>query len=100
MHIHSNTASCGGSVWSGYAPEEDEDDDGPWDWARTSIRHAALVYKPSLRIEEARELVQLEWRIGRQIRKLYTIDCDPPIIDDDPHPDGPPPENIYYRGAA
>jgi hypothetical protein len=49
-------------------PEEDEEDDGPWDWARTSERYVALSRKPGyLRPVEAREMVAIERRMGALI---------------------------------
>jgi hypothetical protein len=58
----------GGSVWSGRTPEEEDEDEGPWDWARGAARHAFLLGKPgNLRLGEAREIVRLERRMGQAI---------------------------------
>ena len=51
-----------------YITPEEEEDEGPWDWQRTSERYAALSRKPGyLRPAEAREIVAIERWIGAQI---------------------------------
>lgn len=57
------------------------------------LRFDQLNRKPyDLTLAEAREIVQLARLIGQR--------CEPPpIIDDDPHPDGIPENPIYSRGA-
>lgn len=56
------------------------------------LRLAELIHLPrALRADEAREIVQLAHWVGQR--------CEPPIIDEDPHPDGIPENPIYSRGA-
>lgn len=69
------TVTCGGSVWSGHTPEEDEDDVGPWDWQRSARQWsdqeiARLIHTPGwISPTQARLIVAAGRELGRRMQE-------------------------------